>query len=151
MAAKEAAKLPEQESVIPVPYGVARAVAKAYIKDKDPEHHVVSEAYKGYVRKTADKEISSRKEGAMLAQLRSGHCLELVHYKNRIDPTKSATCPRCEEDDETVKHWISCPATVRTRERIFGKSDLGLDVLAKHPKEALAYAEETLQRKTSDA
>ena len=90
-AAKEAAKLPEpEESPIPVSYGVAKAVVRAHIKDEDPEHHVVAETYKGYIRKTADRQISSRKEGALLAQLRSGHCLELAHYKNRMDRTKSS-------------------------------------------------------------
>ena len=31
-------------------------------------------------RKRADSKIKSRKDGALLAQLRAGHCLHLSHY-----------------------------------------------------------------------
>ena len=145
-AAKEAAKLPDPEDdPIPVTYGVARAVVKSRIKDEEPKHQVTSESYKGYIRKKADSQMTSRKEGALLAQLRSGHCLGLAHYKNRLDPTKSAICPRCEEEDETVRHWLGCPASIRTREEIFGRADLSLDVMSTKPRETLAYAERTLQ------
>ncbi len=153
-AAKEAAMLPESDSEpTPISYGVARAVVKGHVKDRDPVHPVVSEAYKGYIRKSADHKVNNRRDAALLAQLRSGHCLELAHYRNRIDPTKSATCPRCGEVDETVKHWISCPATIMIREQIFGRANLSLDILTKNPESALAFAEENLrkQRTTSDA
>ena len=129
-AAKEAAQLPDlEQDRTPIPYGVARAVANSRIKDEDPQHHLVYQTYREYIRKKADSKVESRRDGALLAQLRAGHCLELSHYKNRIDPTKSATCPRCNEEEETVVHWIRCPATIRTREEIFGKSDseLGRD------------------------
>ena len=116
------------------------------IKDKDPQHHLVSQTYRGYNRKKADSKVEGRKDGALLAQLRAGHCLELSHYKNRIDPSKSATCPRCNEEEETVAHWIRCPATIRTREEIFGKSDVNLDVISTNPTETLAFAKETFQR-----
>jgi hypothetical protein len=145
-AAKEAAKLQEPENnLVPVSYEVARAVTKHFIKDKDPqhEHHVVRESYKGYNIIKADNQISNRKEGALLAQLRSGHCLCLVHYKNRVDTAKSAISTRCEEEDETVKHWIKCPASTRFRESIFRRADVGLDVISTHPKETLAYSERT--------
>jgi hypothetical protein len=68
----------------------------------------------------------------------------MAHYKNRINPAKSAICARCEEEDETVKHWIKCPASMRLRESIFGRADLGLDVISTHPKETLAYAEKSM-------
>ena len=105
-AAKEAAQLPDlSQGQSTISYGVARAVAKAYIKDSEPQHHLVSKTYKGYNRKRADSKIESRKDGALLAQLRAGHCLHLSHYKNRIDSTKSATCPRCGEEEETVPQY----------------------------------------------
>ena len=143
-AAKEAAKLPDSDDPIPVSYGVAKAVVKSHVKDEETQHQVTSESYTGYIRKKADKQTKSRKEGATLAQLRSGHCLGLAHYKNRLDQTKSAICPRCEEEDETVRHWIGCPASTRIREEIFGRADLSLDVMSTKPKETLAYAERTL-------
>ena len=151
-AAKEAAQLPDLgQGQSTISYGVARAVAKAHIKDSDSQHHLVSQTYKGYNRKRADSKIESRKDGALLAQLRAGHCLHLSHYKNRIDSTKSATCPRCGEEEETVPHWIRCPATIRTREEIFGKSDLNLDILTTNPIEILAFAKKTLLEGPLDA
>ena len=123
---------------------MARAVTKSFIKDEEPEHPVVKEANIGYIRKKADSQINSRKDAAVLAQLRSGHCLGLAHYRNRIDPTKSALCSKCEEEDETVKHWTECPASTMLRESIYSRAALGLDVISKHPKETLAYAEETI-------
>ena len=70
---------------------------------------------------------------AVIVQLRSGHCLNLAHYKNRLDDKASPTCPACEEEEETVSHWLQCPATIRTREKIFGREDVSLDTLDKDP------------------
>ena len=90
-----------------------------------------------------DRKIETRKEAALLAQLRSGHCLKLAHYQNRIDNTKSDMCPRCGEEAETVTHWIKCPANIKDRIDIFGKASVDLGALTKHPAEALAYARVT--------
>ncbi len=143
-AAKEATKLTD-ESNVPVSYEVAKALIKRTLKDDDPIHPVVAESYKNLNRKQ-DRKVGSRKDAAMLAQLRSGHCLELAHYKNRIDQTKSAICNRCELEEETVKHWISCPATRNLREKIFGKTDLDLGILTSDPEKSLAFAGETLRK-----
>ena len=78
-------------------------------KDEEPVHQVASESYKRYIRKKADRKINNRSAAALLAQLRSGNCLGLAHYKNRLDPAKSDINPRCEEEDETVGHWLGCP------------------------------------------
>ena len=51
----------------------------------------------------------------------------------------------------TVPHWIRCPATIRTREEIFGKSDLNLDILTTNPIEILAFAKKTLLEGPLDA
>ena len=107
--------------------------------------HLVSQTYRGYNRKKADSKVESRRDGTLLTQLRAGHCLELSHYKNRIDPTKSATCPRCNEEEETVAQWIRCLATIRIGEKIFEKSDVKLDVISTNPTDTLAFAKETLQ------
>ncbi len=117
---------------------------KSHITDKDPVHPLVAKTYKGYARKKVDKKITFRKDATRLDQLRSGHCLDLAHYKKRLDPGKSPTCPPCGEDEETVTHWMSCPATIRTRERIFGRADISPDTLTSQPEKILAFAEETL-------
>ena len=59
---------------------------------------------------------------------------------------QQSICPRCEEEDETVRHWLGCPASMRIREEIFGKANLRLDVLSQQPRETLAYAEKTLMK-----
>ena len=90
-------------------------MVKKLHQGQDLKHQFAAESYEGYIRKKADRQITSRKEGALLARLRSGHCLGLAHYKKRLDPTKSAISPRCEEEDETVRHWLGCPASIRTQ------------------------------------
>jgi hypothetical protein len=37
------------------------------------------------------------------------------------------THAQCEEEDEPVKHGIDIPATIRTREKIYGKQDVNFD------------------------
>ena len=108
-------------TAVSVSYGVAKAIIKQKIRDEDPVHPVVSETYKGYVRKN-DKVLKNRKDATLIAQLRSGHCLSLAHYKNRLDNKTSPTCPECEEEEETVSHWLKCPATIRTRGKHFWKN-----------------------------
>ena len=98
----------------------------------------MSETYKGCVRKSADKKLTGRKDTTLLAQLRAGHCLD--YCKHRIDEKKSTTFPACKEEEETTKHWLSCPATIRTRE-------VNLDTLSALPEKILAYAEETLLKR----
>ena len=145
-AAEEAALLPDTETTVSVSYGVAKAIIKQKIRDEDPVHPVVSETYKGYVRKN-DKVLKNRKDATLIAQLRSGHCLSLAHYKNRLDDKTSPTCPECEEEEETVSHWLKCPATIRTRENIFGRMDVSPDTLNKDPLSTLAFAEATLLKR----
>lgn len=45
-------------------------------------------------------------------------------------------CPRCEdaEEDETVRQWLGCPATIITPEEIFGRADLSLEVISLKPR-----------------
>ena len=145
-AAKEAALLPDPDAPIPVSYGVAKAIIKSQVKDEDPAHPLIAETYKGYVRKN-DNVLESRKDATLIAQLRSGHCLGLAHYRNRLDESKSAVCPACQEEEETVRHWLKCPATIRTRVDIFGKADVSLDTLNKDPARTLTFAEATLLKR----
>ena len=90
-AAKEAAGYPEE--FVPISFEVAKAVLKQSIQDPEPTHPRVAEAYKQL--SAAEKKITRRKDGAMLAQLRAVHCMGLAHYRNRVDPAQSATCGKC--------------------------------------------------------
>ena len=58
----------------------------------------------------AKLQTTSWKEGALLAQLRSGHSWLLVW------PTT-----RTVEEDESVRNWLECPASIRTREQIYSE------------------------------
>ena len=142
-AAKEATKLPTPEPT-PVPFGVAKAVARSIIKDGSPSHPTVAKTYKN-LNRTRERATRSRSDGVLLAQLRSGHCLRLGHYKNRVDPTSSALCLHCKTDEETLEHWLSCPATRRLRLKTFDKPEVDLGILTKDPDRALAYARATLR------
>ena len=89
--------------------------------------------------------MTSRKDAALLAQLRSGHCRYLAAYNHRIDNTKSPTCSKCEEEeDETISHWLKCPATIMKRISIFGKDNISLGTLTEEPTKVLAFAKATL-------
>ena len=106
-------------------------------------HPLVKETYNGYVRRK-DKALKCRKDQSLIAQLRAGHCLMLSHYKNRIDDKKSPIYPDCAKEEETVRHWLKCPAKIRTREDVFGRADVNPDTMNKDPQPILAYAEATL-------
>lgn len=45
-----------------------------------------------------------------LSQLRSGWCNLLNSYQNRIDPTVSINCPKCNTAPHTVPHLFQCPS-----------------------------------------
>ena len=58
----------------PISFSAGRAAIKRHIKDQAPTHSLVKVTYKDHSAKR-DKEIPSRKDAALIAQLRSGHCL----------------------------------------------------------------------------
>ena len=102
-----------------------------------------------YCNHTYKKDLSvrNRKEGTTLAQLRTGHCLLLASYRHRIDETKSDICPLCEEEPQTVDHWLTkCPGTLQKRQEIFRRTDLTPAVLGDDPLKTLALASATLGR-----
>ena len=91
-----------------------------------------------------DNIVSNRRDACLLAQLRSGHCKQLAHYANRIDEKTSPTCRRCNEEPETVEHWLKCPATVMKRQQHFGRDNVDLGILSRAPERSLAFAKTTL-------
>jgi len=51
----------------------------------------------------------SRAQTSILVQLRTGH-IALNAYLHRITKADSPTCPSCNQDDETVHHFLfDCP------------------------------------------
>ena len=113
------------------------------IKDPAPTHDLVKRSYK-HISLAKDGNITCRKDAALVAQLRSGHCKYLAAYEHRIDPTKSPICKKCDEEEETVQHWLKCPATIQKRISIFGQADISLGTLTKDPTKVLTFARATL-------
>ena len=91
-----------------------------------------------------DSLVNSRRDACLLAQLRSGHSKQLAHYANSIDDKTSPMCNKCNEEPETVKHWLKCPATIMKRQQHFGKDDVNLGILSRDPEGSLAFAKATL-------
>ena len=129
--AKEIAQNGEA-GISPLSFNTARAIIKREIKDPPPKHPIVSKAYE-HLSIIEEKKIKTRKEAALLAQLRSGHCKELRAYQHRIDESKDETCPRCQLEAEDVQHWLACPATIMKRQSIFGDDDVPLGMMTQQP------------------
>ena len=141
-SAKEIAR--SGEPAVPlISYKTSLAVINREIKDPPAQHPVVSKTYE-HISQKKDAKIKTRKEAAMLAQLRSGHCLQLAAYQHRLDEKKSETCPRCNLEPETVQHWLDCPATSLMRLSVFGDMNVPLGTLSKDPDKVLAFARKTL-------
>ena len=113
------------------------------MKDPEPTHPLVKETYSKFSWKK-DKEITTRKDSCLLAQIRTGHCRKLASYRHRLDPEQSPTCPDCEMEDQTTSHWMKCPALYNQRLNCFGSRDVGLGALTNNLAGSLAYARATL-------
>ena len=150
--AKEAATIPPSNSCEgveekkTVSYDAARAYIKRQLKDGPIKHARTATVYKHLNRKRDSVAVKSRKDGALLAQLRSGHCLKLQEYRNRIGLEDSPTCPTCGEQDQDVGHWLlRCPGTLPARQSLFDNIRcMSLGTLCKNPKKILELAKITL-------
>ena len=65
-----------------------------------------------------DKETNTRKQGALLGQLRAGHHKCLSYYKHMVDDEVTDKCERCElgEVDDT-EHWFTRCAQTAAQDR----------------------------------
>ena len=122
----------------------AKALIERMVADPVPKHNLVKETYK-FISLKRDEELKCRRDAALIAQLRTGHCRHLAAYRHRIDDSKSAICSNCEEEDETVIHWLKCPATIMKRIAIFGKDNISLGTLTQDPLKVLTFAKATLK------
>ena len=139
---------PKMLPIYPVP---ASTIVKRVIKDPPTSHPTISKTYEG-ISHTRDKsQVSSRKDSALLAQLRSGHHLSLGYYRNMLDENKSNSCSRCgSTSPDTVSHWLTeCAATLATRMEIFGSTDQRLQDMALEPDKVIWLARRTLFIKES--
>ena len=59
----------------------------------------------------SDEEIYlTRRQRAILSQLRSGHCKLLNSYKKRLKQTDASSCPYCGMDPQDVPYLFNCTA-----------------------------------------
>ena len=144
--AKEAAKIQGPYAKSDVSLMAARSAIKREVRDKPSTHRVISKSYANHDEKVDRARIKTRKAGALIAQLRSGHHKNLAYYQNFVDSTKSDKCQRCgDEKVDTVEHWLTeCAQTLAARQRIFGHTDLSLRELGTSPDKVQRLAEETL-------
>lgn len=112
--AKEATGMEEAQK--PTSYKCARSYIKREFKDRLPQHKRSAEVYEN-ISYSRDREVSgTRKEMVMLARLRSGHSYLMAAYRNLMSPSDDPICPICEEDAQTVEHWmLECPGTISQR------------------------------------
>ena len=71
----------------PTSLRAALSCIRRTFKDSEPCHHRAKLTYKDYNFKAEAKNITSKKDAVLLAQLRSGHCKLLKAYANLLDPT----------------------------------------------------------------
>lgn len=143
--AKSACTMEETEP-LPISYNSAKSLIKRCTQDAPPTHTRIRETYQSISQDKDAKSCHSRAEGALLAQLRTGHCLKLASYRHRLDEEQSPLCPRCdEEQEETLEHWLTkCPALNAERQATFGTCTVGLGALTYDPGGVLALARASL-------
>jgi ribonuclease HI len=129
----------------------ARSAIRGGIKDPPSHHHLIKDTYAKFSEERDRKAVKTRAQGALLAQLRSGHHKSLGYYQNLLNPEVSDKCDRCKDPiavDDT-RHWLTkCMATVvkDARARIFGHTrELGLQEIGLQPDKVLRLADETLE------
>ena len=146
-AAKAAAKLPSYADQS-VPFRTVKTAIKREIRDPPPTHRLVSQYFTGISMERDIEETDTRRQGAMLAQLRSGHHRKLGYYEKKIDRTgqELGYCKRCDTKElDDVEHWLSgCPHGSAARQEIFGTHLVNVMELATSPRRIIRLAERTL-------
>ena len=148
-AAKDATKL--RGIGHPVSYASACANIRQAVQDPPPTDDGdkrIHEIYGALNKKKDEAEITCREDQVHMARLRSRNHTAFRYYQHKLDESVSITCPRCEEDDDTVEHWLhNCPAISGLKMRVFGRIVLETDILTREPGKCLALARLSILRK----
>ena len=141
--ANEATEL--EDDAQPTSLKAAKAVIKRTLIDKSPSHARTAAVYANHSTAKDEKTLTNRRDAVMLARLRAGHSMQLAAYRHLMDPTTDPRCPKCFQDNQTLEHWLlECPATLRTRQSIFGDTNTELSVLTDDPIKAIELAKRCL-------
>ena len=137
-AAKKAADM--QGNHRPTSYGSACAAIRRIIKDKPPRRKEHRDTYSA-INREREFEIDNHRDQVDLARIRSGYHPHIKSYQHIIDENIDPTCPRCNDGEDTVTHWLkNCAAAAEIKMRIFGTTELDHDILTLHPRKAISLA-----------
>lgn len=144
--AKAAAQLDGPPADEEITFATAKAVIRSEIVDQTIEHRLARQFYAEVSQERDHREIKSRRDGGLLAQLRAGHQKSLGYYKKLVDPNVSDICERCDsgEIDDTPHWFLRCSSTAAARQRIFGTIDISIAELGLAPAKTIELAKSTL-------
>ena len=119
-AAKQATTI-TTDTIHLVSFSSSIQVISETVRDALPSYERVSLIYHHWKDFRDAKEISNRKNDALLARLRSSHHLSLRQYINRLEPSQDPIYPNCHRKVQDLLHWLcECPALMTIRQRVFG-------------------------------
>ena len=111
------------------------------------EHPRTSTVYSRY-SKEREKELKSRADQVLIAQIRSGKHKAFRQYQHDLDNTVSPICQRCESgENHDLEHWfLRCNGTLAAKQQLFFDENMeeGLALLTKCPANSVALARRTL-------
>ena len=68
-----------------------------------------------------------------------------MEYHHMLDESVLEICPRCQELEHTLEQrLLKCLATLAAKQDMFGTGEIGLSILTKEPRKAIALARRTL-------
>ena len=136
-AAKAATSLDEPQTEIS--FSSICSHIKARIVDNPNKHERTAEVYASLSKRKENK-VTSRSDQVLLARIRSGHHWLFESYHKMVDPTHDAKCKEYGAKLHDLEHWFRfCPSTSHIRQRIFGTTDVELDLLSSDPTRAIAF------------
>ena len=143
--AKEATSQPGEGRAIS--YKSACATINRHIKDPPQSewNHARSAAVYSAFSESKEKAVTIRNDQVLLARVRAGKHLGFAEFRARIKKETDSSCARCGAAVEDLEHWLECPGTMEIRFRLFGKTNVGLDILTANPTGAVKLARSTLR------
>ena len=142
LAAKHATTLDEVPTEIP--FGSACARIKSVIRDDHSSHARTARVYAKY-SKQKEAEVKTRNDQVLLGRIRTGHHWHFESYHQLVDKEHDTTCEECGFKLHDLKHWLcDCPATAHIRMRLFGTSEIFLEILTENPLAAILFTRAAL-------
>ena len=143
-AAKQASKL--DEPFAQTTFSAIKAHMVNLLPPDEPTHERSAKIYSCY-RPSMDKFLKCRADQVEIARLRSGWHLGLGRTQNLFSGGEEpASCARCDHELDDLEHWMACPGTLEQRQRIFGRTEVGLSDLATDAQKCVALARRTMKR-----